>query len=251
MSVDGGHDLCVPSAQSILLLHGFSNTHRCWNRLRAAGVEDRFAVRAPDLRGHGEAADVRPVSLGQVLDDIDGVLEDGATLLGYSQGGRVALHASLDPVIGPRVGHLVLIGASPGIADPAERAARQAADEALAAEVEQDSIATFAEHWAQIPVLAGLPADLAAEANQDRLHNDPAGLAAALRGLGTGALPSLWDRLGELEQTVTLIAGERDAKFSALAQEMAVLIPNSRVVVVPGAGHQVHLERPDAVAELL
>jgi pimeloyl-ACP methyl ester carboxylesterase len=51
---------------------------------------------------------------------------------------------------------------------------------------------------------------------------------------------------------VTLIVGERDRKFSELAVEMAALIADSTVVSVPGAGHAVHLERPDAVAaELL
>ncbi len=252
MGVDGGHDLSVPEAPSILLLHGFSNTAGCWARLRAAGLEARFSVLAPDLRGHGSASDVRPVALGPVLDDLDALAPmDEFTLLGYSQGGRIALHAALDPVLGPRVRGLVLISASPGIADPAERAARRTADEALAAEVEGMSIAAFADRWARTPVLAGLAPELALEAHADRLGNTPAGLAAALRGLGTGALPSLWERLGELAMPVTLVAGARDAKFTGLAGEMAARIPHARVVIVAGAGHQVHLEAPAAVAAAL
>ena len=47
-------------------------------------------------------------------------------------GGRIALHAALAPALESRVQRLVLIGASPGIADPAERAERRAADERLA-----------------------------------------------------------------------------------------------------------------------
>ena len=50
---------------------------------------------------------------------------------------------------------------------------------------------------------------------------------------------------------VTLIAGERDTKFTAIAYEMAALIPDATVTIVPGAGHAVHLERPDAVIEAL
>jgi 2-succinyl-6-hydroxy-2,4-cyclohexadiene-1-carboxylate synthase len=251
MGVNGGHDLSMPEAHSILLLHGFSNTHGCWRRLRAAGVEDRLRVIAPDIRGHGEAGDARPVALGPVLDDIDLAVDTECTLLGYSQGGRIALHAALDPVIGPRVRRLVLVGASPGIADAAARAARRAADDALAAAVEGMTIEAFARRWATTPVLAGLPAELAAEAHRDRLGNSPAGLAAALRGLGTGALPSLWERLADLAMPVTLVAGERDVKFTALAHEMAALIPGARVVVVENAGHQVHLEQPEALARLL
>ncbi len=77
------------------------------------------------------------------------------------------------------------------------------------------------------------------------------GLARALRGLGTGALPPLWDRLGELTMPVTLIVGERDAKFHAIADEMARAIPNATRLIVPGTGHAVHLEAPAAVAEAL
>lgn len=50
---------------------------------------------------------------------------------------------------------------------------------------------------------------------------------------------------------VSLLAGERDTKFTALAQEMARRIPRASVTVVAGAGHAVHLERPEAVVEAL
>ena len=117
-------------------------------------------------------------------------------------GGRIALHAALAPALAPRVERLVLIGASPGIADPAERAERRAADERLADEIERMTIEEFAHRWAQTPVLAGQPPAVAAAVHADRLRNTPAGLAGALRGLGTGALPSLWDRLAELRAPV-------------------------------------------------
>jgi 2-succinyl-6-hydroxy-2,4-cyclohexadiene-1-carboxylate synthase len=251
MGIDGGHDGSVPDGEAILLLHGFTNTHRSWARLLAAGVAERFAVQAPDIRGHGAASAAVPVDLEAVLDDIDALAPQRCVLLGYSQGGRIALHAALDPRMAGRVERLVLIGASPGIADPAERRDRRAADDALADRLERMSVVEFAELWEATPVLAGLPDELAAHARRDRLENTPGGLAAALRGLGTGRLPSLWSRLGELTMPVTLVAGERDAKFTALAHEMAKLIPDARVEVVAGAGHQVHLEQPVALAALL
>jgi 2-succinyl-6-hydroxy-2,4-cyclohexadiene-1-carboxylate synthase len=142
----------------------------------------------------------------------------------------------------------VLIGASPGIEDPAERAARVVADERLADEIEGLSIAEFARRWASTPVLAGQPAEVRAFVESDRLRNEPVGLARALRGLGTGALPSVWSRLSELSMPVMLIAGERDGKFTAIASSMAALVRDAKVVVVPGVGHAVHLEDPAAVA---
>ncbi len=170
-------------------------------------------------------------------------------LVGYSMGGRLALHAALTLPEGVR--RLVLIGASPGIADPAAREERRTADERLAAEIERMTIEAFARRWAQTAVLADQPAAVQAAVQADRLRNTPAGLAAALRGLGTGALPSLWERLGELVAPVELIVGERDAKFRGIAQEMAGALPQARVHVVSGAGHAVHLEAPGAVADLI
>ena len=164
-------------------------------------------------------------------------------------GGRLALHVAL--ALPERVGRLVLIGASPGIGDPVAREERRAADERLADEVDDMTIEQFAERWARTPVLADQPATVRAAVGADRLRNTPAGLAAALRGLGTGALPSLWGRLGELTLPVDLVVGERDLKFRATAERMAAALPSARVSVVPGAGHAVHLEDPAAVAAVI
>jgi len=108
----------------------------------------------------------------------------------------------------------------------------------------------FARRWATgTPVLAGQPAEVRERVHADRLRNTPTGLALALRGLGTGALPPLWDRLGELTMPVMLIVGERDAKFQAIAEEMAAHIPKATRLTVPGSGHAVHLEVPAAIVE--
>jgi pimeloyl-ACP methyl ester carboxylesterase len=64
-------------------------------------------------------------------------------------------------------------------------------------------------------------------------------------------MPPVWDRLAELAIPVTLVAGERDAKFRAIAEQMARAIPDCGTEVVPGAGHAAQLERPDVVAALI
>lgn len=238
----------VVAKPTVLCLHGFSNTGACW-----APVIERlplsYRALAPDLRGHGGNAGREPVDLESVLGDLEALIPlepDPFLLCGYSQGGRIALHLAIDRP--DRVRRLVLIGASPGIADADERQERRVADELLASEIEGESIAQFAERWERTPVLAGLSPELAAIARTDRLRNDPRGLARALRGLGAGALPSLWDRLDELTMPVTLLVGEDDRKFAEIALAMAERIPAARVEIVPGAGHQVHLQRPDVVA---
>ena len=215
--------------------------------IRALGP--RYRALAPDLRGHGAAAAARPVSFDAVLADLDALVAPGALLAGYSMGGRIALAYALARP--ERVARLVLVGASPGLQDPAERAQRRAADNALAKRLEQIGVPAFARAWGAQPLFAGQPPEVAAAAHEDRVRHTPAGLAAALRGLGTGTMEPLWERLGELRIPVTLAAGERDAKFLALAQRMEKAIAGARVVAIPGAGHAAQLEQPEAVAALL
>ena len=238
----------MKQAPVAVLLHGFTNSGASWQPVVQA-LGQRYRAITPDIRGHASAGGERPVTLEAVIGDIAALCSGEFMLAGYSQGGRIALHAAL--ALPTRVTRLVLIGASPGIADESERAARRRADERLAERIEQLTIEQFVREWAQTPVLADAPAGVAQAAYQDRLSSTPVGLAAALRGLGTGALPSLWERLPELMMPVMLLAGARDTKFTALAHEMARLIPNAEVRIVADAGHAVHLERPDAVAQAL
>ena len=231
----------------LLLLHGFTQTGRSWEPVRRRAT--RYRALAPDLRGHGASAARRPVDFDAVTADLDALVPDGAVLAGYSMGGRIALRYALARP--GRVARLVLVGASPGIADPAERAARRAADEALADRIEAIGVARFTHEWAALPLFAGQSPGIAALAQAERLRQTPAGLAAALRGLGTGAMEPLWDRLAGLSVPVTLVVGERDAKFRAIAARMAAALPDAELVTVPGAGHAAHLEAPGAVAASL
>lgn len=274
-------------AEPIVLLHGFTQTGAAWEptiaalreRYRdaaggpssraSAGASGRSAapdvggaeglapagdttaptVLAPDLRGHGAAAAARPVDFAAVRADVLGLAPGRFALGGYSMGGRIALDIAL--AAPERVARLVLVGATAGIAEADERRARREADERLADEIEAEGIEAFAARWARLPLFAGQPPAVAAAAQAMRLAQDPAGLAAALRGLGTGVMTSLWDRLGELTMPVALVVGERDAKFRAIADRMAAAIPDATVHVVPGAGHAVPLEAPAAVAAAL
>jgi 2-succinyl-6-hydroxy-2,4-cyclohexadiene-1-carboxylate synthase len=235
-------------APELVMLHGFTHSGASWGRVVTA-LGERYRPIAPDIRGHASAGAQAPVTLEAVIRDVAALAPARLDLVGYSMGGRIALHATL--AMPDRVRRLVLIGASPGLADPAERAQRLAADGRLATELEASSIEAFVQRWAQTPVLAGLPAEVAAAVQADRLRSTPTGLARALRGLGTGTLAPLWDRLGELSLPVTLVVGERDDKFRAIAEQMAAALPEARLEVVAGSGHAVHLEAPERVAELI
>src|SRR5919204_3953194 len=229
---------------TIVLLHGFTQTGASWAPV-AAALGERYRPLAPDIRGHRSAGEKRPITMGVCVRDIAEAAPEHSALAGYSMGGRLALEVAL--ALPDRVERLALIGATPGIEDPAERARRRDDDERMAGEIEASSIDAFARHWADQPVLAGQPPEVRAAAHADRLRSTPSGLAAALRGIGTGVMTPLWDRLGELSMPVVLMAGERDAKFVAIAERMAAAIPRAELVVVPGAGHAAHLEAPELV----
>lgn len=236
--------------QTLVLLHGFTHTGASWGPvIRALG--ERYSAFAPDIRGHGSATTREPVTLAGVIDDlIRMVPQERYTLAGYSMGGRIALHVAL--ALGGRVERLVLIGASPGIADALEREVRFEADARLAEWIDRArDMQEVARRWEATPVLGGQPEAVRRRSHADRLQNTPEGLARALRGLGTGALPSAWERLGELKMPVVLVAGEQDEKFTSTARRMAEQIDDVEVVIVPGAGHAVHLEAPEAVAEVI
>lgn len=225
-----------------MALHGFAGTGHAWRVVSADYA-------APDLPGHGSAA-AEPVTFATC---VAAALRDAPprfVLAGYSMGGRIALHVAL--AAPERVERLVLVATTAGIEDAAERAARRRADEALAAEVERGSIEDFVARWSAVPLFAGDPPAAVARWQEDMRRNEPAGLAAALRGIGTGAMEPLWDRLGELTMPATVVVGERDEKFRALGARLAAeLGGQTDEVVVAGAGHGLPREAPDAVARAI
>ncbi|UGS36253.1 alpha/beta fold hydrolase [Capillimicrobium parvum] len=233
-------------ASPFVLLHGFTQTGRSWDGVRR-DLGD--GVLAPDLRGHGAAAARRPIDTAHLVADVLEAAPDRFVLAGYSMGGRLALHVAL--AAPERVAALGLVSTTAGLPDPAERAARRAADDALAGDVERDGIDAFAERWGALPLWAGQPEAVRAVAHAERLRQDPAGLAASLRGFGTGAMVPVWDRLGELTMPAVVLAGARDAKFRAIGERLAAALPDGRLVVVDGAGHALALEAPATVAAAL
>jgi 2-succinyl-6-hydroxy-2,4-cyclohexadiene-1-carboxylate synthase len=213
---------------------------------------------AVDLTGHGQSADLGPGAYDiesvarSVVDTVGAQVEFPVDWLGYSMGGRVALFIATR--FAECVSRLALIGTSPGLESPTERAQRVAADEALAAQLEGDALEAFVDSWMAQPLFAsqaGLGAEYLAEARAQRLRNKPSALAATLREMGTGVMPSLWSELPDVAAPVLLIAGEADTKFQAIHAHMAELLPNGRTVVVPQSGHAVHVEAPADVAGAL
>lgn len=240
---------------TIVSLHGFTGESADFGPLRSM-LPPETRLEAPDLPGHGSRRlqrDLRDYSIEAHLALItEAATSPQVTLLGYSLGGRLALHWALAHP--RRVARLILIGASPGLATSAEREERRLADATLAGFIRTRGIEAFFRYWHNqtfFQPLLRLPEERLGPILARRLANDPEGLALSLDNVGTGTLPSLWPRLKELRCPVDLVTGEHDEKFTRLAREMGAHLPKARHSVIEGAGHAVHLERPDDIAMLL
>jgi 2-succinyl-6-hydroxy-2,4-cyclohexadiene-1-carboxylate synthase len=231
--------------EGLVLLHGFSGTHRAWDQVLALLDHERYRPLALDLPGHGEATgSPRPITFASCVAAVLEEAPERFVLVGYSLGGRVAMHVALEAP--ERIERLVLVACSPGIEDAEERAARRESDEALARDLERVPFEDFIEGWRTQPLFAADPPEVGALARADQRRNDPDALAAVLRGLGTGEMQPLWDRLGELRMPVTVLVGERDAKFQAIGRRMVDVLADAELVVATG-GHGLALENPAAV----
>jgi 2-succinyl-6-hydroxy-2,4-cyclohexadiene-1-carboxylate synthase len=240
----------------VTLLHGFTQSGSSWletiSRMPAGWM---WIV--PDLRGHGETQTRAgaPCSLDGCTADIEMLWDHLGVarthLVGYSMGGRLALHiAARRP---DRILSLLTIGAHAGLEEEA-RAGRRKGDEALAERIERDGLEAFVNYWTNLPLFAGLerrgPA-FVAQIRAARMANHVAGLACSLRGMGAGAMQPVWDDLARVTFPCTFVAGQLDHGYVSSARRLASTVRHGRVEVVPRAGHTVHQERPEAFARLL
>ena len=136
----------------VTLLHGFTQSGRSWREV-ISRMPEGWKWIVPDLRGHGETVTRpgAPCSLDACTGDLVALWQEldlGRThLVGYSMGGRLALHIAASRP--ERLLSLLTIGAHAGLDDDA-RAGRRQGDEALAERIEKDGIASFVDYWGSL-----------------------------------------------------------------------------------------------------
>lgn len=235
-------------SNGVVFLHGFTQNAHCAGRfLDLLGAER--PVRGVDLPGHrghpGGSAHIDPFwATAERLAEATGP----AAYVGYSMGGRIALHLALAHP--GSVDRLVLIGATAGIQDPEQRDRRRASDRVLASRLEAIGLERFLDEWLAQPLFARLPRSAAFL--EHRLENTVEGLAWSLRNMGTGVMEPLWERLAGITCPVLVIAGGDDERYTALASRLVTGIgDNARMEIVADVGHSVHLEAPDETARIV
>ena len=240
----------------LLCLHGFLGEGSDWDKCADAFLADSpgWQVVMIDLPGHSDedvgwicpAAD----DFSQSLRDLVAAERWGTTAIaGYSLGGRLALHAALSfpGVFSVFIG----ISTTAGIEDETERARRADSDSALASCLRSGADFTgFLREWWHQPVFAS-PARLGGDMEEfvaSRQRRDSIRMAACLETWSSGRMPSRWSDLGAYPGCSLLLSGEVDTKYTAAAERMQAGFQNAEHLVIPGAGHQLLMEKPQEVA---
>jgi 3-oxoadipate enol-lactonase len=239
-----------PSQPTLVLLHGLGGSRLSWEP-QLSGLADRFRVVAWDMPGYGESKSRRgPVTFNDLAKAVVAFVDElGATtvhLAGISFGAMIAQYAAA--TYPTRFSTLTLMATSAKFGldgtDPAEwRAAR------LAPLDEGKQPSDFGD-----AVLRGI-------AGPNIAPDALAGQIAAMSRVSAGALRRSIDCLithdsRDLLSTIAIptlcIVGELDEETPpAYSEYLAENLRDGRLAVVPGAGHLVNVEAPDAVNELL
>jgi 2-succinyl-6-hydroxy-2,4-cyclohexadiene-1-carboxylate synthase len=174
---------------------------------------------------------------------------EGAVLVGYSLGGRLALRAAVRSPETYRA--VVTVGATAGVDEAPLRSARVQADEKLASWIEAASMEDIVSLWERQPLFADQSDALVEAQRPGRLSQDQRSLALLLRTAGQGVLEPVWHDLSTLELPLLALAGARDDGYTRAAKRIASTAPNARAAIVEDTGHAPQLQRPDEVARLL
>ncbi|MES2922833.1 MAG: alpha/beta fold hydrolase [Verrucomicrobiota bacterium] len=225
----------------------------CWCLHGAAGMAADWRSFAKNLAATGIGSravdlwrflDCQPMSLtefGMALNaDAGGEVFRGSSraLLGYSMGGRLALHALLEKNHPWQAA--VIVSAHPGLESENGRADRRATDTTWATRSLAGNWQEFLDAWNAQTVLGTAPLrDRQASGSLIMRRRE---IARSFVDWSLGAQEPLWDRLGEISIPVLWIAGEHDPKFLALAERATSSIPNARLAIAPAAGHRVPWE---------
>ena len=222
----------------VLFIPGFMQRGDAWRPV-AELLGERYPSTLLDHREHSLSG-----RLGEIA-----AAGEGAVLVGYSLGGRLALRAAIaDP---SRYRGLITVGATAGLDDPAQRSARAEADERLAAWMEAAPIEDIVGLWERQPLFADQAEALVERQRAGRLSHDPRELAMLLRTAGQGVLEPVWGELLTLELPLLAVAGARDEGYSAAARRMAELAPSGQAAFVAEAGHAPQLQQPAELARLV
>lgn len=243
--------------KNVLLIHGFTGSSEDWEDIRESIAGVRFI--SVDLPGHGRSdspTDLRYYSQENLVKLIEDIRNrsglEKIIIIGYSMGGRVALSYAVK--YPDYLQKLIIESGHPGLMTEEERLERIKQDEKLAEFIEQNEIDDFVDFWMSKDIFesqSNLPESVRIEIRKRKLQNNTTGLSNMLKGFSTGKMKPVWEDLKKIKCETLLITGELDVKYCEVSKKIRTEIPNSRLEIVKGAGHNVHLEKRDEFIKLI
>lgn len=230
----------------IWCLHGNLGLAGDWDLL-SSHEESPFKgeiIRKVDLWRYQDCRSIGLAEFGEIFSSEVSAQDEEPTLIGYSMGGRLVLHALLaNPTLWKRV---ILISVHPGLSTEEERKARRISDAEWSAKALSMNWTDFLKAWDEQEVFLKRPDSL-----QDRhlLQPRAQAVARAFNAWSLGEQEDLREKVSVLSCPVTLITGEQDRKYSSLGTEFSFLKAEHHRI--PEAGHRTLWENPEEVLPLL
>lgn len=224
-------------------LHGAVGMAADWREFSKYAATTGISTRAVDLWRFLDCCPMPLPEFATALNaDANGQVfrGNGRALLGYSMGGRLALHALL---AAPHPWQAaVIVSAHPGLESSQDQAARRSADATWATRALTGNWQEFLTAWDAQPLLANT--SIREPGVSSAMLQRRREIARSFVDWSLGAQQPLWDRLPTLDLPVLWIVGENDRKFRDLAERAVASMPRARLKVAPTAGHRVPWEAP-------
>ena len=234
----------------LLLIHGFTGSNKSFDIL-SKYLQQYFKIIRIDLVGHGESMSYKEseYSFENSINSINEIIEklylQMVNVLGYSLGGRTAMH--LASVFQNKINKLILCSSTYGLDNQEEKKKRIYSDQKLINLLEEKGIVDFVNYWESIPLWESekkLPLEKRMKNRRIRLENNPIGLALNLKHQGQGKQKNLLHELKKINNSTLILYGENDEKYKNLSKKLTKSIRNSKSVMVPESGHNIILENP-------
>jgi magnesium chelatase accessory protein len=260
VAVDGirFHVVTAGRGPTLLAIHGTgSSSHSYRPLMRELG--DRFRIVAPDLPGHAETRILRarPLTLDAMAKAVSALCRiqgyEPQVVVGHSAGAAVAMRLVLDGAVRPDL----LVGLA-SAATPLRGLSRIVFPTVARVAARSKASGLFSlwvgrrEKVRQLLESIGSDLDPAQLRAYERLAAQPRHIEGVLSMLSTWNVAPLHARLPEIRTRVLLIAGQHDHAVPFVEQvRLLRALPDARLEVVPGAGHLLHEQRPEAIRELV
>jgi len=240
-----------PEKQCIIFFYVFLGSGLDWEEIIDRLSSDFYCL-AIDLPGHGKTrvhGSITAYSMESFAGSFTRFVKSSGimnpSLVGYSMGGRLAMFLTVS--VHNLWSAAVFESATPGLRKEKQRVERQTKDNKIAKRLEKEKLEDFIADWYQQTLFQTLEKSKNFNSIvKRRRNNNSEELAKSLKMMGVGVQPSLWNACRTINIPILLLTGEFDRKFCSIIKDMNTINSDFNLEIIKNAGHNVHLEQPDA-----